>query len=124
LNIIYKSSEVEIKEKIDNFFRIFFFFFSELLQARLDYFNILLESDRFFDILLQSYFPQEDSSDLNRSLNEKIRTFVDEIHKRQKENVLKFPNVYKFLRILKDNCNLFMQKIEHWKQNKVFSIDY
>jgi len=126
LNLLFNNSENEIKEKIDNFFRIFFCLYKTLLINNLDYFNTLLESNRLFDILLQSYFPQENSSDLNVSLCEKIKNFTEDLIKKEDfiiDNVNNFPNIFKFLKILKDNCNLFMINIKQWKDDKNFLDD-
>lgn len=124
--LYYKSCEIDIKEKIDNLFRIFFFLYKVLLIKNLHYFNTILESGRFFDVLLQAYFPQENSSDLNILLNEKIQSFVEDILKKQDvNNYPSYPNVYKFFKSIKDNCNLFMQEMEidDWKKDKIFLKD-
>jgi hypothetical protein len=131
LNDLYLFTENEIKEKIDNFFRIFFCLNRNLLFKKLNYFNNLLESERFFDLLLQSYFPQLNKSDLNVNLTQKISNFVEDLvskeyfNENENENFVNdYPKIYEFLTLLKENCVLFSNNINEWKKDKIFLNDF
>lgn len=119
-DILYKICDDEIKEKIDNFFRIFFFFFSESLQNKLEILDLFFQSERFFYVILQSYFPQVNNSELNQLLNKKVRFIFGELIEKENENLINFPNIYYFLKTIKDNCEIFMVKVSSWKENKIF----
>jgi hypothetical protein len=126
LNYLYSYSENPIKEKIDNFFKIIFCLNKNLFLTKLEYFNYILESNRFFDLLVQSYFPQLNNSHLKVHLTEKISNFIEDLTSQEDfdENIIfDYPKIFKFLSVLKENCSLFSANIKNWKKDKAFVID-
>jgi hypothetical protein len=82
-----------------------------------------LESNRFDVILIQSFFPQLIQSELNERLNEKANSLVENLFKKDVNEILNFVNVNNFLKNLSDNSQIFMQNIDNWKKNKIFEFE-
>lgn len=165
LNILYQYTEDEIKNKIEYFFKIYFYLNIKYIEKQpnnynnntqienennnnvnnnrdnsdnninkndlrnftinkkfLKFFDGLLISEKFFDVILQSFFPQEKFSNMEICLNRKFVSFVKELVK-EEIDFSKYPFISKLLKSLASNCIIFYNEIPEWKLNKIFHPD-